>query len=176
MQSEIRIPKSAILFSCRLGPFGAILRAPLFAIGNSHRIERAANHVVAHAGQILNTATANQNDRMFLQVMTNAGNVGRDFNSISQSNSCHLAQRRVWLLGCLRIDARTNATLLRRTLERRAGGLILDCLATLANKLIYCGHVFLSLFFPLATARGDDRTSVSSAQKGVTCLFPELVG
>src|ERR1700687_2263512 len=47
-----------------LRPLGSVLRAALLAASNSHRIERAANHVIAHAGEILYAAAANQHDRV----------------------------------------------------------------------------------------------------------------
>src|SRR5258705_8730012 len=107
--------------------------------------------------------------------MANAGDVGRNFDPIRQSHARNLTQRRVWLLGRLRIDTGANATLLRRTLERRAGRLVLDCLAAFANKLIYRRHVFLSFDEPVANASGFGLCVSHKAQKGVTCLFPELV-
>ena len=131
----------------------------LLAIRNTDRIERSANHVVAHARQVLHAAATNQHDRVLLQIVTNTRDVGRDFDPVGQANASHLAQRRIWLLGRLRIHAGANPTLLRRTLERRAGRLVLDLLASFANKLIYCRHCF-----PLSmTAR------IMSAQKGA-CL------
>jgi hypothetical protein len=55
---------------------------------------------------------------------------------------------------------------LRRTLERRTRRLVLNLLATFANKLIYRRHCF-----PLILRR--DR--YSARKKARACLFPELV-
>src|SRR5689334_20964439 len=43
-------------------PLGAVFGAPLFAIGDAVRIERAADHVIAHARQIFDAAAADQHD------------------------------------------------------------------------------------------------------------------
>src|SRR5271156_4789377 len=87
----------ALLLRCpTLGALSAILRPALLAVGHAHRIERAAHHVIAHAGQILHTAPADQNNRVFLQVVADSGDIGRNFDAVGQADARDLAQRRVW--------------------------------------------------------------------------------
>ena len=52
------------LFLFLLGPFRAVFGAPLPAITDTLRIQRAADNVVANPGQILNPATADHDDRV----------------------------------------------------------------------------------------------------------------
>src|SRR5579884_4453036 len=68
---------AALLPSLRLGPLGAVLRPALLAALDAGRIERAADDVVAHARQVLHAAPADQHDRVLLQIVADAGNVGR---------------------------------------------------------------------------------------------------
>src|SRR5487761_732932 len=74
---------------------------------------------VADARQVTDTAAANEHDRVLLQVVPHARDVGGDFDLARQPDAGDLAQRRVRLLGRGRVDARANATALRALLERR---------------------------------------------------------
>jgi hypothetical protein len=59
-------------------------------------------------------------------------------------------------------------------LQRWTGGLVLDCLASFANKLIYRWHVLSSFNFDrLLMLAVWFVHALRKAQKGVTCLFPE---
>ena len=157
--------QTVLLFtSARLWPLCAIFRATLFAIRHANRIQRSANDVIANTGQVFNATTSNKDNRVFLQVVTDSGDVGRNLNPIGQSHTSHLAQCRIRFLWSLRIDTCANATLLGRTLERRASRFVLDLLAAFANKLINSRHCFSS--YPLAHL---------ARKKARTCLFPEPV-
>src|SRR5215475_8620104 len=107
----------------RFGPLGPVFRTTLLPIRYSGGIQRAANHVIAHAGKILHAAAADQYDRVLLQVMADARNVRSDFNAVGEADARDLPQRRVRLLGGRCVNARTNSALLRAALERRARSL-----------------------------------------------------
>src|SRR5579872_201605 len=112
------------LLRCFFGALGAIFRAALLPAGYTHRIKRATYYVITHAGEVFYTTTADEHNRVLLQVVTNAWNVSRDFNTIGQANSSNLAQRRVWLFRRLGVNARANTTLLRTPLQCGAGRLV----------------------------------------------------
>src|SRR5690606_39699552 len=80
-----------------LGPFGAVLGSTLLTISNARTVERAAHRVIAHTGQILHTPTADQHNRVLLQVVPLATNVADDLEAVRQPHFCDLAQRRVRL-------------------------------------------------------------------------------
>src|SRR5687768_12829502 len=53
----------------RLRALGAVLRTTLLAALDAHRVERAAHHVVTHAGQVLHTAATDEHERVLLEVV-----------------------------------------------------------------------------------------------------------
>ena len=58
-----------------LRPLGAILGTALLAVLDALGVERAADDVVANAGQVLHAAATDHDDGVFLQVVAFAGNV-----------------------------------------------------------------------------------------------------
>ena len=89
--------------------------------------------MIANTRQVFDAPPANQNDGVLLQVVPDARNVGRDLDAVCQPHARDFAQRRVRFLRRLGIDTRAHAAFLRRALQRRAGRLVLDPLAALAN-------------------------------------------
>src|SRR5258708_17091931 len=87
-------------------PLGAVLRAALLAAGDADRVERAADDVVADAGEVLDAAPADHDHRVLLQIVADAGDVAGHFHPVGQANAGDLAQRRVRLLGSGGVDAR----------------------------------------------------------------------
>src|ERR1700758_5347707 len=49
---------------CGLGFLGAVLGAALLAILDAGSVERAANHVVTHAGKVLHASSTDEHDRV----------------------------------------------------------------------------------------------------------------
>src|SRR5579863_2689534 len=108
LSSKTRAVRSTLLLARRraaLGALGSILRTALLAVRDAYRIQRAAHHVIADARQILHAAAADEHNRVLLQVVADAGDVGRDLDAVGQAHASHLAQGRVRLLRCLRIHA-----------------------------------------------------------------------
>src|SRR5687767_15050056 len=58
-----------------LRPLCSVYRAALLSIFHALRIEHTAQDVVAHAGQVLHAAAADQHHRMLLQIMPLARDV-----------------------------------------------------------------------------------------------------
>src|SRR5438105_3856509 len=102
-----------------LRPLRSVLRTSLHAPLHADRVQRPADHVIPDAGQILDAAATNQHERMLLEVMTDARDVGRDLDPVGQTNPRHLAERRIRLLGRLGEYTNADAALLRTVLERR---------------------------------------------------------
>src|SRR5713226_3955133 len=128
------------LRSLRLGSLRSVLRTTLLSSLHTDRVERAADHVIAHARQIFHAAAANEHQRVLLQVVAHAGNIGRDLNAVGQPHARHFPQRRVWLLRRLREDAHAHAAFLRAVLQRRALGLTDDLRAAMTNELTDSRH------------------------------------
>ncbi len=75
---EAQTPRETALF----GSLRPVLRSSLFAVRDADGIQRSANHVIPNSRQVLYAAASNQHNRVLLQVMADARNVSRDFNSI----------------------------------------------------------------------------------------------
>src|SRR6266852_1259208 len=128
----------------------AVLRTALLAVLDALGIEDAAENVVAHAGQILDAAAADHDHRVLLKVMAFTRNITDDFEAIGQAHLGDLAKRRVRLLRSRGVDARANAALLRRLLQRRhlLARLLYD--ARTCDQLVDRRHVSLH---PLVQAK-----------------------
>ena len=121
----------------RLAPyFERRCRRSLDALG----VEHAADDVVAHAGQVLHAAAADQHHRVLLQVVALARDVARHLDPVGQADARHLAQRRVRLLRRRRVDARADAALLRAGLHRRYLVPLSGLSPRLADELLYRRH------------------------------------
>src|SRR6266571_643810 len=55
----------------------SVLRSALHPPLNADRVERAAHDVITDARQVLHAAAPNEHQRVFLQVVAHAGNIGR---------------------------------------------------------------------------------------------------
>src|SRR3989454_2297969 len=100
-----------------LGFLGSVLRAALSAILDSDRVERAADDVVAHPGEVLHASAADQDHGVLLQVVADARDVGRDLDAVGQAHARNFAECRIRFLRGRGVDARAHAALLRRALQ-----------------------------------------------------------
>src|SRR5665647_1744838 len=118
----------------------AVLRARLLAIRDAARVERGADDLVAEAREVLDAAAADEHDRVLLQVVPLARDVGPDLHAVREPDAGDLPKRRVRLLRSGRVHARADAALLRRAGER--GRLVLRHrgLAALADELVHGRH------------------------------------
>src|ERR1043165_870144 len=119
---------------------GAVFRTALPAVLDTLGVENAAQHVVAHARKVADAASADQHDRVLLQVVAFAGDVGDHLALVRQTNLGDLAKGRVRLLRSRRIDAGADAALLRILLHRRDLRFGLLRFATLADQLVDRRH------------------------------------
>src|SRR6516162_4195016 len=124
----------------------AVPAARLLAVAHALGVEGTADDLVTDTRQVPHPATAYQHDRVLLQIVPDARDVGGDLDLAGEPDSGHLAQRRVRLLGRGRIDARANAPALWASLQGRGRGLGYLVLAALADQLLDSGHR-VSVFF-----------------------------
>src|SRR5215831_7930828 len=157
--SELRWGACALLdiqivldrFFLALGPFRAVLRPALATIADATAVERAADDVIAHAGQVLHAAAADQHDRVLLQVVAFAADVARDLETVREPHAGDLAHRGVRLLRRRRVNAGADAALLRRGAESGHAALGLADHARLTNELVGRRHSMLpNKFWPVA--------------------------
>src|SRR6267143_2052918 len=138
---------------------GAADAAALLAAGDADGVERAANDVVAHAGQVLDAASADHHHRVLLEVVADAGDVAGDFHAVGQADAGDLAERGVRLLGRRGVDAGAHAPLLRAAGHRGRLALVDDLLAPLADELANRRHQYLSTRPPPRDAGGGRKTA-----------------
>src|SRR5439155_23609628 len=122
-------------------PLRAVLGAALAPVADAGGVGPPADHLVAVARQVLDAAAADEHDRVLLQVVPLARNVGADLHAVRQPHAGNLAQSRVRLLRRLRHDARAHAPLLRSAAESRGLDLRLGGDPAFPDQLIYGRHV-----------------------------------
>src|SRR5205823_12524542 len=105
-------------------PLRAVEAAGLLAVGDAGGVERTADDLVTHARKVADAAAAHEDDRVLLEVVADARDVGRDLDAGGEPHTRDLAQRRVRLLRRVGEDAGADATTLGRTLQRRGLGLL----------------------------------------------------
>ena len=119
-----------LLASLRL--LRAVLGAGLHTTLNTLRIERTTDDVVTNAGKVLDTAAADQHDRVLLQAVADAGDVGRNLHAVGQTDSRKLTHSGVRLLRRHGGDLRAHASLLGRGL---VGGSALQAVEALKKSV-----------------------------------------
>src|SRR5262245_21319168 len=135
---------------------GAVARASLAPLLDAGGIERAADDLVADARQVSNAAGSHQDDRVLLQVVSDARDVRRDLDARGQADAGDLAQGRVRLLGGGRVDARADAPPLRGSPERGSLGLLPGPRTALAHELLDRRHGPLACTLDLSPNSGPD--------------------
>src|SRR5579862_4011653 len=148
------------LLIASLGFLRPVFRTALAPLLNADRIQRAANHVIADARQVAHATATNQDDRVLLQVVADARDIGVHLDPVGQPHTRHFPERGVRLLGRGRLHLRAYAAFLRRAFERARLGLegLLD--ASPSDQLIYRGH--LSLLNLITLVRFARRTRIDA--------------
>src|ERR1022692_747371 len=77
----------------------AVTAASLLAVADALSVQRTADDLVADAGEIPDAPAPDQHDRVLLQVVADAGDVGRHLDVAGEPDPGDLTERRVRLLG-----------------------------------------------------------------------------
>jgi len=91
--------------------------------------------MVADSRKVLDSASANEHNRVLLEVMADPRYVGRNFHTVGKSDSGNLSQGRVRLLRCFSTHDQADSTLLRIAPQSRSRGSLLNPLTTFSDKL-----------------------------------------
>src|SRR2546426_1877616 len=129
-------PGSRVFLLLSLRPLRTVFGARLLPVRDACCVQRSTYNVVPNARQILYTAAADQDDRVFLQIVADTGDVGCYFNPIGQTHTCNFAKGRIRLFGRLRFDLNAHTSFLRTFLQSRTTRLVLRFASTLSNQLI----------------------------------------
>jgi len=154
-KGRMRNFRKRLLLLASLRSLRTVLGTTLHTALNTLGIERTADNVVTHARQVLDTAAADQHDRVLLKVVSDAGNVSGDFIAVRQADTSNLSQSGVRLLGGRGSDCGADTSLLGRRqiggailegvdtlLQCRRRGLVGSLFSALSDKLIKSGHGF----------------------------------
>src|ERR1700676_1914400 len=119
---------------------GAVTATGLIPLTNARCVQRSADHLVSDTGEVLHTPTTHQHDRVLLEVVALAGDVGGHLEPTGEADPGHLAERRVRLLRGVGVDAGAHAPALGCSPEGR--GLRLGRLGSpaFADELGNRGH------------------------------------
>src|SRR3712207_8750174 len=88
----------------------AVPAASLLAVADTLGVERAADDLVAHAGEVLHAAAAHEHHRVLLQVVADARDVRGHLDATGEADASDLAQRRVQILRRRRVHAGAHPT------------------------------------------------------------------
>ena len=155
-----------LLLLASLGTLCAVLGTALHTAIDTLSIQSTTDDVVTDTGKVLNTAAADQNHGVLLQVVANTGNVSGNFHTVGQTHTGDLTQCGVGLLGGGGTNSSANTTLLRgrqggslvlqsvqTSLQCRCGGLVGSLLTATTNQLIKSRHL-ISPFFDSRLSAG----------------------
>lgn len=148
------MPRAQPTFFWSAASLGAVLRPTALPLLDARGVKRAAHDVVSHARKVGNTAASDKDDRVFLQSVPLARDVGGYLQPVRQANARHLAKGGIWLLWGNGPYHRTYTTLLwcatcadrssTQPVVRKVQGRRLDLLArllpTFPNELIDRWH------------------------------------
>src|SRR5689334_15625119 len=119
---------------------GAVAGTSLLTTTHARGVERAADDLVTHTGEVLHTTTTHEHDAVLLEVVVLTGDVCGDLDAAGQAHTGDLAQRRVRLLGSGGEHACARAAALRCALQGRRRLLAALALTALADQLLDRGH------------------------------------
>jgi len=74
------------------GPLGAIFGAGLLSLLDSNGIQGSPHHMVANPRKVLDTSTTDQNDGVFLQVVSDTRDVGSYLNPVREPDTSNFAK------------------------------------------------------------------------------------
>jgi hypothetical protein len=99
--------------------------------------------MVTDAGEIFHAATSHENNRVFLQVVSFAGDVGNHFLAIGETDFCNFAKSGIGFFWGAGHDLHADSAALRALHQSRRFGFDDDFAAALADELIDGWHLFL---------------------------------
>src|SRR3954471_15136336 len=143
-----------------------VTAAGLLAVLHALGVERAADDLVADTGEVLHPATADEHDRVLLEVVAHARDVRRDLDAARKAHAGDLAEGGVRLLRGGGVDAGADAAALRRPLQGRRLALRHLVLAALADQLVDSGHRVVPLLVARSTRTLRARCGVAGCQGG----------
>ena len=101
--------------------------------------------MIPNPGEVLDTSTTNQNDGVFLQIMSDARDIGSDLDPIGEPDTRDFSQCRVGFFGCGCVHPRAYTSALRTPLQSWTLRLKTNLLSARSYQLIEGRQTLLSL-------------------------------
>ena len=127
-------------------PFCPVFTSTLLASGHAGTVKHTTNDMIPNARQIPDSASANYNCAVLLQVVVDTRYVSCNFLGIGQSDTSDFSQSGVWLFGRLSSYNQTHASFLRRATDFRYSFLALRFYSWPSDQLVYSRHKFVPRF------------------------------
>ena len=100
---------------------------------DSLRIQGASDDMVTNTGEVFYPSAPDEDDRVFLQVMSFTGDIGSNFHLISQPHTSHFTQSGVRLFGRCGVNSGADTSSLGALAEGRCGGFLSDNLPAFSD-------------------------------------------
>ena len=126
-----------------LGTLCAIQRTAAPSLGDACGIQSAADDVIADAGKVLDPAAADEHGRVFLKVVTFAGNVDRTFLLVGEPYPGDLTDSRVGLFGRGGRNRNADSALLRAVVQNGRLALVELLFPAVLDELVDSGPFFV---------------------------------
>ena len=124
-----------------------ILRTALCTVCDTCGIQSTTNDVITYTGEVLNTTTTYQYDRVFLQVVALSWDVRVHFLLVCQTHTGNFSHCRIRLLRCCSIDTNAYTTTLGTIVQRGRLALIYQHVSAFSYQLLNCRHSFTFLIY-----------------------------
>ena len=125
-----------------LGFLRPVSAARLFAAIDAEGVAASTDDLITNSREIANTTAADEDDRVFLEVVTFARNVDGDFLAVAQTHAGDFPQSRVGFLGGHRSNDQADPLLLGAAFENGTLGAFALHDAVASDQLIDGWHTF----------------------------------
>ena len=94
------------------GSLGTIFGAGLAAVRDTGGVQRTSHDVISDTREVFDSAAADEDHTVLLEIVSNSGNVGRYLDTVGQADPGDLTKSRVRLLGGDGLNRGANSSLL----------------------------------------------------------------
>jgi hypothetical protein len=136
MKSPLFVGSGVVATLRLLRALSAVLGAGLLTVVHRSGVVGATDDVITNTGEVANTAAADEDDGVLLEVVALTRNVCGDLDAVNKTDTGNLTKSRVRLLGGGGEHAGAHAALLGVVLQSCVLGLLGNGLTTLANQLV----------------------------------------
>ena len=145
------------LSCCLLTALSTVLRTALLTVCNALGIKCTTDDVITYTRKVTYSTSSDKNNRVFLKVVADTGNVADCFETVGKLNLCNFTESGVRFFRCGGVDLGAYASLLGSAkvclglservetfLECRRFRLVVLLITAVTNELVECWNVWTS--------------------------------